>query len=594
MTTTTTRIDQAAVHHAKPRADAQVTFPDGTVLSAPVGTRLETYVRFWHAEKGGGEPPLAAICNGDLRELTIPVERDMTVTPLTMRDSDGARMYRRSLVFLMVTAAAELFPGVQVIVDHALPTGAYYCRLRGRSHVAQEELDRLAARMHEIVEADEPIERRRVPLQEAMKLFAERGDDDKLRLMEVRNKDYLMLYQLRGNADYFFGYMVPSTGYLKTFELRPHPPGGFLIMYPRRENPDRILPYEPAEKIASVFEQQSQWLELLGVEDIGHLNQATRVDGGRARELILVAEALHEQHIAQIAGEIARKHRAGLRLVLIAGPSSSGKTTFSKRLAIQLLANGLRPYTLGLDHYFVDRDQTPVDENGEYDFEALGALNLPLLNRQLLDLMAGKVVTLPHFDFLSGRSVPGDTVQLTPDHVLIVEGIHGLNPALLPDIPAHRTYRIYVSALTQLNIDRHNRVPTTDVRLLRRIVRDATYRGYSALDTLERWPSVRRGEKQNIFPYQENADVMFNSALVYELAVLRPLAEPLLLQIERGSPRYIEAKRLLSFLRWVRPMPEEFVEFIPHNSLLREFIGGSILRTYTPGERADGKERPRD
>ncbi len=594
MTTTTTRIDPAAVCHARPRTDAQVTFPDGTVLSAPVGTRLETYVRFWHAEKGGGEPPLAAICNGDLRELTIPVERDMTVTPLTMRDSDGARMYRRSLVFLMVTAAAELFPGVQVIVDHALPTGAYYCRLRGRSHVSQEELDRLAARMREIVAADEPIERRRVPLQEAMKLFAERGDDDKLRLMEVRDKDYLMLYQLRGNADYFFGYMVPSTGYLKTFELRPHPPGGFLIMYPRRENPNRILPYEPAEKIASVFEQQSQWLELLGVEDIGHLNQATRVDGGRARELILVAEALHEQHIAHIAGEIARKHRAGLRLVLIAGPSSSGKTTFSKRLAIQLLANGLRPYTLGLDHYFVDRDQTPLDENGQYNFEALGALNLPLLNQQLLDLMAGKVVRLPHFDFLSGRSVPGDTVQLTPDHVLIVEGIHGLNPALLPDIPPHRAYRIYVSALTQLNIDRHNRVPTTDVRLIRRIVRDATYRGYSALDTLERWPSVRRGEKQNIFPYQENADVMFNSSLVYELAVLRPLAEPLLLQIERGSPRHTEAKRLLSFLRWVRPMPEEFVEFIPHNSLLREFIGGSILRTYTPGERADGKERPRD
>ena len=587
MTTKQTQTE-TIVRQGTPRTEAQVTFPDGTILAAPVGTPLETYVRAWCTDHC--ELPIAAIADGELRELTIPVQHDMGVEPLTLHSSDGMRIYRRSLVFLMTTAAAELFPDVQVVVHHALPTGAYYCRPKNRPNFSQDELDQIAARMHEIVEADAPIRRKKVPLKEAITLFMERGDDDKLRLMEVRDKDYLMMYTLRGNSDYFFGYMAPSTGYLRTFELRLHPPDGFLLMYPRRETPDRIQPYEPAVKIATVFEQQTKWLELLGVEDIGHLNQA--IHGGGARELILVAEALHEQHIAHIAHEIANQHREGMRLVLIAGPSSSGKTTFSKRLAVQILAHGLKPFTLSLDHYFVDRELTPRDENGDYDFEALEALNLPVLNQQMLDLMAGKRVTIPEFDFHTGKSRPGQTVQLTSGHVLVVEGIHGLNPALLPDVPAGRTYRIYVSALTQLNIDRHNRIPTTDVRLLRRIVRDAAYRGYTALDTLERWPSVRRGEKRYIFPFQENADVMFNSALVYELAALRPLAEPLLLQIDRTSRRHIEAKRLLSFLRWVRPMPEEFVEFVPANSLLREFIGDSILRTYMPGEGADRPDIP--
>ncbi len=568
------------VQEAQPRSDALVAFPDGTILSAPVGTPLEFYVSAWYAGHGGGLP-MAALVDGELRELTIPVERDITVKPLPMSSSDGARIYRRSLVFLMTTAAAELF-GAKVVVHHALPTGAYYCEPMGRPNFSQEELDQLTTRMQEIVAADDPISRWRMPLDGAMDLFQERGDDDKLRLMAVRDKDYLVLYTLRENADYFFGYMVPSTGYLKTFELRLYPPDGFLIMYPRRESPDLIRPYEESNKIATVFEQAAHWLELLGVEDIGHLNQA--IKSGRARELILVAEAFHNQHIAEIAAEITARHQDGVRLVMIAGPSSSGKTTFSKRLSVQLMAHGLKPYPLGLDHYFVDRELTPRDENGEFNFEALEALNLPVLNQQLLGLMSGQAVVIPHFDFLMGRSIPGETVQLTSDHILIVEGIHGLNPALLPDIPAERTYRVYVSALAQLNIDRHNRIPTTDVRLLRRMVRDATYRGYSALDTLERWPSVRRGEKRYIFPFQENADAMFNSALVYELAVLRPLAEPLLLQVNRDSPRYTEAKRLLSFLRWVSPMPAEAVQFTPDTSLLREFIGGSILRTYMPGE----------
>ncbi|MBN1965251.1 MAG: TIR domain-containing protein, partial [Anaerolineae bacterium] len=511
----------------KPPRSVHVTLPDGQVLTVQAGTRLEAVIKTWQQD-ANGEPALAALVDGVLRELTIPVQEDCAVTPLTMRSSDGGRMYRRSLVFLLITAAAELFPEAQVVIHHALPTGAYYCELRGRGNFTQAELDRLMGRMREIVAAEEPIRRTRMPLDEARAFFAARGDDDKVRLLDFRYKDYLMVYKLRDSADYFYGYMVPSTGYLNIFDMRLHPPDGFLLMYPRRESPTIIKPYQAANKIAAVFERQAEWLELLGLEDIGHLNQV--IVNRRARELVLVAEALHNQHLADIAAEIAERHKAGVRLVLIAGPSSSGKTTFSKRLAIQLLAHGVRPYTLELDHYFVDRDQTPRDENGEYDFEALEALNLPLLNEQLNALMAGEVVHIPYFDFISGKSSRnGKTAQITRDHVLIVEGIHGLNPQLVAAVDEARLYRIYISALTQLNIDRHNRIPTTDVRLLRRIVRDARYRGYTALDTLGRWPSVRRGEKRHIFPYQENADVMFNSSLMYELAVLRPLAEPLLL-----------------------------------------------------------------
>lgn len=569
------------IQTTQPRTDAVVTFTDGTTLTAPVGTPLEAYVKVWHAQHGGVRP-LAALVDGELGELNRAVVHDIIVEPLTMGSSDGGRIYRRSLAFMMTTAASELFPGVQVVVDHSLPTGAYYCRLLDRERLSAEELTLLESRMQEIVAADAPITRHKVPLKEALAYFEERGYDDKLRMMDMRDKDYLVLYQMCDNKDYFYGYMVPSTGYLETFALRMYEPDGFLLIYPRRESPEIIMPYQASEKIASVFDRQSRWLELLGVEDVGSLGQA--IKNGRARELILVAEALHNQHIAEIASDIARSHADGVRLVLIAGPSSSGKTTFSKRLSVQLLAHGLKPYPLALDHYFVDREKTPLDDQGEFDFEHIDALNRPVLNKQLMGLMQGECVNIPHFDFLTGRSVPGENVQLTPEHILIVEGIHGLNPALVPDVPDAMIYRTYISALTQLNVDRHNRIPTTDVRLLRRMVRDAAYRGYSALDTLERWPSVRRGEKEWIFPYQENADVMFNSALVYELAVLGPLAEPLLRQVGRDSRRYVEAKRLLSFLRWVRPMPKAAEQVIPQDSLLREFIGGSILRDYMPGE----------
>ena len=329
-------------------------------------------------------------------------------------------------------------------------------------------------------------------------------------------------------------------------------------------------------QLTAIFYEYGEWLRLLGVDSVSALNEA--IANGRIREVILVSEALHEERIAHIAGEIVRRQDK-VRLVLVAGPSASGKTTFSKRLSVQLLAHGARPFALELDDYFVDRELTPKDENGEYDFESLGALDVALFNQHLLALMNGEEVQLTRFNFKAGRREKGETVRLGPDHIIIVEGIHGLNPQLVPSVPEEYIYRVYVSALTQLNIDRHNRVPTTDTRLIRRIVRDATYRGYSAEDTLNRWGSVRRGEKWHIFPYQENADVMFNSALAYELAVLKPLAEPLLLQVEHTSPRHVEAKRLLTFLQWFEPCGPDLV---PDNSILREFIGGSILRDYTP------------
>ena len=432
-----------------------------------------------------------------------------------------------------------------------------------------------------IVAEDAPITKELVPLEAALKLFQSRGEDDKLRLLEQRSRNDLTLYTLHGRSDYFYGYMLPSTGSMTIFRL-VSAGDGFILQYPRKENPAELVPIDPDSKINEVFRQADDWLRKMQVEDIGQLNRIVRRD--RIQELVLVAEALHEQRIAAIASEISQRHDAhGTRIVLIAGPSSSGKTTFSKRLAIQLLAHGLRPFTLEMDNYFVDRDLTPRDETGALDFDALGAVNVPLFNQQLAELTRSVEVRLPLFDFVAGKSLDGRLVQLAENQIIIIEGIHGLNPMLLPSLPRESVFRIYVSALTPLNVDLHNRVPTTDTRLLRRMVRDAAYRGHLATDTIVRWPSVRRGEKRNIFPHQENADIIFNSALVYELAALRPLAEPLLLQVPPGTPAHIEANRLLSFLKWVQPMTPEQVALIPDTSLLREFIGGSILADYHPG-----------
>ncbi len=537
-----------------------------------MGTAVAEYIE---AAENSPTPVIAALVNGELRELTYPLQSDVRVDPVLLSDSDGVRIYRRSLSFLLVTVVRELFPQAQIFVDHTLPFGGCFCRVRGREPFDAGELAQIETRMREVVAEDAPITREFAPLDEAIQMFRARGEDEKADLLMHRQKDYLSLYNLRGLRDYFHGYMVPSTGYLRYFDLHLWPPG-FVLQYPRRHWPTDLRPARDHPQLTAIFRQYGEWLHLLGVESVSGLNEA--IASGRIREIILVSEALHEQRVAQIAGQIADRPDR-VRLVLIAGPSAAGKTTFSKRLSIQLLAHGIRPFPLGLDNYFVERAKTPRDERGEYDFEALEALDVPLFNRHLLALMRGEEVQLPRFNFRTGNRERGETVQLGPDHIIVVEGIHGLNPQLVPAVPQERTFRVFISALTQLNIDRHNRVPTTDTRLLRRLVRDATYRGYTAEETLKRWESVRRGEKRHIFPYQEHADVMFNSALVYELAVLKPQAEPLLLQVEPGSPRRVEAKRLLSFLEWFEPCGGDL---IPDNSLLREFIGRSILRDYVP------------
>ena len=536
------------IKQSQPRTKIRVTFPNSLILEGPKGTTVEAFLIAAQEIQPGlfDSPFMGAICDMKLRELSFPLVEDTTVEAVLLSSSDGGRIYRRSLVMLMTAAIKELWPDTRVNVSYAVPDGGFYCQVANRPPLSVGELEQLQAHMLHIIQANDPITKQVVHIDEARKLFADRHELDKVRLLEQRVRDDLTLYTLRSYTDYYFGYMVPSTRYLPYFRLIPVN-DGFILQYPRSTSPTHLGEMMPYSKLTEIFHLADHWLQRMGIEDVGRLNRLVRQN--QVAELILVAEALHEQRIAYIATEICRMHETrGVQIVLIAGPSSSGKTTFSKRLAIQLLAHGLRPFTLELDNYFVDRHLTPIDEHGNYDFEALAAVNLDLFNRHLLQIMAGEEVRLPRFDFVHGKSEEGALVQLRPDQIIIIEGIHGLNPGLVPAIPPEAIYRIYVSALTQLNIDSHNRVPTTDVRLFRRIVRDASHRGNSATATLERWQSVRRGEKRNIFPYQENADAMFNSALVYELAALRPQVEPLLLQVRYGTRAHIEANRLLSFL----------------------------------------------
>jgi uridine kinase len=570
-----------------PRTSVLATFPDGRILEAPIGTTVRDIVKAQAAlapsalpvqstpAPGDGAPVVAVMLNGRLRELTTPLTEDAELAPVTTAEGDGVRIYRRSLAFLLVAAAGEVFPGAEVSIEHSASTvGGYFCEVRGRDPFTQADLAEVEARMRDIVGADAPIAKTPMSVGEAMELFRQRGELERVRLMAHREKETVVLHTLRGRQEYFQGYLVPSTGCLKHFGLHAFPPG-FLLQFPHQSRPAEIAPVVPYPKLFSVFEEASHLLDRLGVRSAGALNDV--IASGRLAEVSLVGEAIHESRIAHIASDIAAQGDR-VKLVLIAGPSSSGKTTFSKRLSVQLLANGRRPFPIALDDYFVDRENTPRDASGQYDYECLEAVDVALFNRHLLSLMAGKTTELSRYVFKTGRREPGATVTLTPDHVMVVEGIHGLNPALVPDVPPASIYRIYVSALTQLNLDRYNRVSTTDCRLIRRIVRDAATRGYNATQTLHRWDMVTRGEKQHIFPFQENSDAIFNSALIHELAVLRPLAEPLLLQVRHDTPEYIEANRLLSFLQWFVPAPPGPV---PDNSILREFIGGSIMEKIT-------------
>ena len=563
------------IRRAQPRETVHARLPDGRIYEAPPGTAIGDILHAAERDLApNGRAAVAAIVGGRLRELATPLYSDADVAPVTLADADGTRIYRRSLSLLLVTAADELFPNVAVSIEHSAPTlGAYFCRVRGRAPFTRDELDAIAARMRAIVEADEPILKTRVPLAEAIAICEARGETDKVRLLTHRQQDSLVLYELRGRQEYFQGYMLPATGRLRLFALHPHA-HGFVLQYPHQSSPDVLTDFEPYPKLFRTFEQAGAWLDTLGIRGTGALNDA--IVEGRLPEVSLVAEALHEAHIARIAADIVARGDA-VRVVLVAGPSSSGKTTFSKRLAVQLLAQGRRPFPIALDDYFLDRDRTPRDEQGQLDFEALEALDVPLFNRQLVQLMQGRRVTLPRYSFLTGTRQDGPAVALGARDIVIIEGIHGLNPRLVPDVPADSVYRVYVSAITQLNLDRHNRVSISDTRLMRRMVRDAATRGYSALETLSRWDSVQRGERAHIFPFTENSDAFFNSSLVHELSVLRPMAEPLLLQVRPDTPEYLEANRLLSFLQWFRPAPPDAV---PDNSILREFIGRSILENF--------------
>lgn len=556
----------------QPRETVELILEDGRVITGPRGASLEGFVQAVQADEDA--MVVGAILDGNLRELTFPVKRDASARLLTLKDADGARIYRRSLTFLLEVAFSRCFPQAKLTIDHSVSSGGYYCQVSGIQDFSQSDLDRIEAEMRAIVAQNIPFVREVVPLQEAIDYFTSIGEDDKVRLLKYRTRPDLVLYRAGERRDYHHGYMLPSSGYLKWFGLTLFE-NAFIMRFPRRQNPNSLMPMTSYPNLLKTFREYADWLDKLGIPSVGALNDAIR--DGHIDEVILVSEALHEMQISEIAEQISqRKDEIGV--ILIAGPSSSGKTTFSKRLSIQLIAHGITPFALEMDNFFVDRDKTPLLPDGRRDFESLRALNLELLEQDVRRLIAGEEVRLPRYNFISGLSEEGQTVRLNKGDMVILEGIHGLNPGLLPDFNHGNTFRVYVSCLTQLNLDRHNRISTTDTRMLRRIVRDARDRGYSAADTIRRWESVRQGEKDHIFPYQENADVIFNSALAYELTSLKPLVEPLLRQVPFGSEEYIEAKRLLKFLEWFLPAGTEYV---PENSILREFIGGSILTDFS-------------
>ena len=515
-------------------------------------------------------PIVAAWFNNKILGLRTPLKTDGHLGYVTLDTADGMSVYRRSLAFILIRAAREVFANPNVYIRHSLSDG-YYCEIDLGRPLALEDLHKLEARMREIVAADEPFVRREVSVQEALDTFMKDGQMDKVSVLKYRTEPTVNIYGLGGFTDYFYGCLAPSTAYIKTFELRYYPPG-FILRFPLHQEPDRIPEFKEQKKMAEVFREYVKWGQILGIAQVGDIDEI--VQSGEASQTVRIAEALHEKKIAQMADMIQSKITLP-RLVLVSGPSGSGKTTFSKRLAIQMRVNGMKNVTLSLDNYFLDREETPKDEMGEYDFEAPQAIDIDLLNSQLLDLLAGREVPVPRFSFREGRRTGSRKFQLDPNEILILEGIHALNPILTPSIPSIMKFRVYVSALSQLNVDNHNRIPTTDTRKLRRIVRDNLFRGYGAIDSLKTWHLVRRGEDLYIFPYQEEADVMFNSSLVYELCVLKGYAERLLAAITDEVPEYAEARRLLRFLSYFLTIKGEEV---PRNSILREFIGGSVFK----------------
>ena len=511
--------------------------------------------------------PVSARVNNKVEGMHYRVYNSKDVEFLDMASSSGSRAYTRTLFFVLCKAVQDIYPNTDVVIDIPVSNG-FYVDIRLGRPVVEEDVNILRRRMQEIIDAKMPIRRYMVPTEDAIALFQEKGDVEKVKLLKTSGSIYTTYYKIGEYVDYYYGTLLTNTSQLYLFGLEKYY-DGMLLRIPSLKNPDELGEMTRQDKMFDIFKEHHRWQEILGIRTVGDFNQA--IEAGHATDIINISEALQEKKLAKIAEDIAQ--RKGVKLVLLAGPSSSGKTTSCKRLSIQLAVNGLKPLQISLDDYFVDRDKTPKDENGEYDFESIYALNLDLLNDQFNALFRGEEVDLPKYDFPSGKSIKsGKKLKLEPSNVLVVEGIHALNPELTAHIPEEQIYRVYASALTTILLDNHNYIPTTDNRLLRRIIRDYKYRGVSAQETIHRWPSVRAGENKWIFPFQENADAMLNTAMLYELSVLKMQVEPLLQQVPENCEEYAEAYRLLKFLKYFKGIP---YNNLPPTSLLREFLGGS-------------------
>ena len=511
--------------------------------------------------------PVSARVNNKVEGMHYRVYNSKDVEFLDMTSSSGSRAYTRTLFFVLCKAVQDIYPATDVVIDIPVSNG-FYVDIRLGRPVVDEDVNIIRRRMQEIIDARMPIRRFTVPTEEAVALFQEKGDIEKVKLLKTSGSIYTTYYKIGDYVDYYYGTLLTNTSQLYLFGLEKYY-DGMLLRIPSLKNPDVLGEMTRQDKMFEIFKEHHRWQSILGIRTIGDFNQA--IDANHATDIINISEALQEKKIAKIAEEIA--NRKGVKLVLLAGPSSSGKTTSCKRLSIQLAVNGLKPLQISLDDYFVDREKTPKDASGEYDYESIYALDLDLINEQFNALFRGEEVELPKYDFQSGKSKKsGNRLKMTDNNVLVVEGIHALNPELTAHIPQEQIFRVYASALTTILLDNHNYIPTTDNRLLRRIIRDYKYRGVSAQETIHRWPSVRAGENKWIFPFQENADAMLNTAMLYELAVIKTQAEPLLQQVPENCEEYAEAYRLLKFLKYFKGIP---YNNLPPTSLLREFLGGS-------------------
>lgn len=538
------------------------------VLKVNVGSTLSEV--FSASELKMDHGPVCARVNNKVQGMHYRLYNDKDVEFLDMRSGSGSRTYTRTLFFICCKAINDLYGSVEVRIDIPVSKG-YYVHVKLGKDITADDVARIRCRMQEIIDADTPIRRRMVTAEEAIRLFSEKGDMSKVKLLKGQGKLYTVYYQIDDFIDYFYGALLTSTSEVYLFDLVAYS-DGMLLRVPSREDPGELCPMPRQQKMFDVFKEHHEWQNIIGLRTVGDLNDA--VDKGFATDIINVNEALQEKKIARIADQIAARH--DVKLVLLAGPSSSGKTTTCKRLSIQLLTCGLKPLQISLDDYFIDRDKTPLDANGEYDYESIHALNIDLINEQFNALFKGEEIELPRYNFQAGKSEKsGKRLKLGPNDIVVVEGIHALNPELTAQIPEQQKFRVYVSALTTILLDEHNYIPTTDNRLLRRIIRDYKYRGVSAQESIHRWPSVRAGEERWIFPYQENADAMFNSAMLYELAVIKQQAEPLLEQVPENCEEYAEAHRLLKFLRYFHAI--SYRQLAP-TSLLREFLGGSSFK----------------